>query len=195
MLQPGSILGMLLSSQIGQGTPKPCTCGLTNHHPHCDGQHERLVRHKTLFPDLLKSPDDQILTLLKAKVVELAFANQKPNELFNDRLVEAWVYKKIEEENLPVLTELMDLGYNPINVSDYWNILSHPKIGALLIRRSKDSQIAIGMQLSADNPRHTEMIGLVLGENLEGYSTALIQEKLKAWKIQNSPWLPHLEKK
>jgi hypothetical protein len=147
------------------------------------------VKTKTSFPDLLKSPDDQILTLLKAKVVEIAFTNTNCNVLFNDQLVETWVYKKIEEENLPVLTELMDMGYNPVHVSDYWNILAHPKIGALLIKRSKDSQTAIGMQLSAEDPQHTEMISVVLDENLEGYSTALIHEKLRAWKKTNSPWL------
>ena len=76
------------------------------------------------------STDEEALVKLRAIRSEEVLLAQK-TKLFQYHAVGLFVHRKINEENLPILSELIQLGFKPVTEEEYLSIVIRPAVAKL----------------------------------------------------------------
>ena len=119
----------------------------------------------------------------------MVLTNQDISKIFQDRMVAAWIYSMVINENIEALQTLVDMGYVPSNTSDFWTLMQHPSVAAMLVNRTEDAKCAIGAQLNPNVPEHRTVIEALLGKTYTPENKEEIDAQLIKWRHKHCPWL------
>lgn len=87
----------------------------------------------------LFSSDEEALVKLRAIRAEEVIMEQE-TKIFHYHSVRLWVHRKINEENLLILSEIVAMGFKPVTEEEYLNITIRPEVAKLFYNKFPEIQ-------------------------------------------------------